>query len=343
MHKDIYQSNAGGSPTPQGLQQSVIADAVLHASATADIPPYTPVRLIRNMTITNPGINTPSYEVLPVANIADNDFMPSYGFTLGEGLSAANGGRVVVSGVAYASVTKADLTHSSKLGTWDSTYYVVNDGSLMTTANHSYLSPVGHFRLLAWNDLTQVNSELAADTDEVLLMIDLDTSPESFVVTTDTICNEVTDTSGTFTMVAVEGNVRYIESSGVTASLITLTEPSVEAEKYKVLVYNMVGRDREAGSHQAEYSKVYGCFVFSGPQPPVQTVKIGKTDADIIVGSSGSISIWSGGVDTGDNQTAHLDWMAGTTDVSSGKEVLITYFADEDLWRITGAECEDAV
>ena len=345
MHRDIYQSNAGGNPTPKGLQQSVVADAVLHPDETTDIPPYTPVSISRNMGITNPGINTPSYEVVALTSEVDSNRMMSYGFTLGEGVSAANGGRIVISGVAFAMVEKSDMTHSSKLGTWDSLYYVVNDGSLMTTDNHSYLAPVGHFRLISWSSLTQVNNELADDDNKVLLMLDMDTSPDAFVVTTEDTCDKVVDDEdGLFTMTAVEGNVRYLKSNldiVQDPAEMTLTEPTVDAENYKVLVYNMVGADRSTGSHSVEYSKVYGCFVFSGLG---QTVKIGKADAAITAGSTGTISIWRDGADTTENiEDVELDWMHGSTDVSLGKQVMITYFADEAIWRITGAECEDAV
>lgn len=73
-----------------------------------------------------------------------------------------------------------------------------------------------------------------------------------------------------------------------------------------------------------------------------QNVRIGKADADITVDGSGAVSIWNGSplADSGTNITAHLDWMHGSEKVSSGKEVAIMYFADEDKWRIIGAECE---
>lgn len=76
-----------------------------------------------------------------------------------------------------------------------------------------------------------------------------------------------------------------------------------------------------------------------------QIVKIGKADDDIAIDTSGTVSVWkrdSTGtlVDTTEDITAHLDWMHGDEKVSSGKEVLCTYFADEAIWRITGAECE---
>jgi hypothetical protein len=115
-------------------------------------------------------------------------------------------------------------------------------------------------------------------------MIDLDTSPDSFVVTTDTTCDGVVDDeAGTFTMTSIEGSVRYSKSNiGMvsTPAEITLTEPTVEAENYKVLVYNMSDRGRPPGSHSVEYSKVYGCYVFGGGASStfqIEMTKVGGT------------------------------------------------------------------
>ena len=69
--------------------------------------------------------------------------------------------------------------------------------------------------------------------------------------------------------------------------------------------------------------------------------KIGKADADITAGGTGTVSIWRDGADTTENITGvKLDWMDGGDDISSGKEVLIRWFPDEGVWRIVGAECE---
>jgi len=68
--------------------------------------------------------------------------------------------------------------------------------------------------------------------------------------------------------------------------------------------------------------------------------RIGKTDSTITDGSSGVVSLWDANADTGANITAHLDWMTGSEDISSGTEVLITWFPIEGKWRITGADCE---
>ncbi len=88
---------------------------------------------------------------------------------------------------------------------------------------------------------------------------------------------------------------------------------------------------------------------FATLQPKVlgsssQSVKIGKADADITFGSSGSVTIWrrsSGAAPSATTETidAHLDWLSVET-ISASKMVLIQYFKDETIWRIVGAECE---
>jgi len=71
-----------------------------------------------------------------------------------------------------------------------------------------------------------------------------------------------------------------------------------------------------------------------------QGVKIGKTDASVAPDATVTVSIWRDGADTTENvEDVQYDWMTSGT-ISSGKEVVITYFADEGIWRITGAECE---
>jgi len=79
--------------------------------------------------------------------------------------------------------------------------------------------------------------------------------------------------------------------------------------------------------------------VLSGVQ-----VKIGKADADITAGSTGTISIWrsvngAAPTDTGDNVDAVFDWLSTET-ITAGKQVMIQRFKDESLWRIVSAECE---
>lgn len=67
--------------------------------------------------------------------------------------------------------------------------------------------------------------------------------------------------------------------------------------------------------------------------------EIAKTDATITPGNAGTVSIYRGGVDTGYNISAYLNWM-DAEQVSINKEVLVTWFTGERIWRIVGAECE---
>ena len=73
----------------------------------------------------------------------------------------------------------------------------------------------------------------------------------------------------------------------------------------------------------------------------MQIVKRGKTDAGILSGNSGTVSIYRSAIDSGDNVTAHLLWAHGGQQVSADKEVFVAWFEDENKWIIIGAECED--
>lgn len=66
----------------------------------------------------------------------------------------------------------------------------------------------------------------------------------------------------------------------------------------------------------------------------------GKADSTITAGSSGTVSVWRGGSDTSYNVTGYLNWMHGSEDISSGKELVLCYFEDEAKWVIVNAECE---
>jgi hypothetical protein len=75
--------------------------------------------------------------------------------------------------------------------------------------------------------------------------------------------------------------------------------------------------------------------------PSMDCVAIGKTAAEVTAGSTGNVSIWQNGADTGYQVSGvKLDWMHGSEKISSGKQVQITWFASERVWRFTGAECE---
>jgi len=62
-------------------------------------------------------------------------------------------------------------------------------------------------------------------------------------------------------------------------------------------------------------------------------------DAAITAGSSGTVSVYHNGSDSGSNATAHLNWMHGGVDVVSGAELLMSWFQDEQKLIITNASC----
>ncbi len=160
--------------------------------------------------------------------------------------------------------------------------------------------------------------------------------PTSFLAKVDATIDASSTAAEVITMNSGTAYAYY----GVEASTAASGELEVKKDEaaYEIEVYNTSGEAVPSGEHLVAYSLEYNRFIVlvaSG-----QTVKIGKADADITVGSTGTVSIWRAGVDTTENETAKLDGRAGTTEVSSCKEVMITWFADEGIWRITGAECE---
>jgi hypothetical protein len=61
-------------------------------------------------------------------------------------------------------------------------------------------------------------------------------------------------------------------------------------------------------------------------------------DEDIEAGASGDVTIQRGGVAT-ETVTAHLNWMAGSEDVTADLELLIRFYRDENAYVIEAAEC----
>jgi len=73
-----------------------------------------------------------------------------------------------------------------------------------------------------------------------------------------------------------------------------------------------------------------GAFV----SPPLKATASGNISVD----SSGTVQIQRNGSGS-ESVTAYLNWMEGTTAVSSGDELIIQFFPDENKYVITGAEC----
>ena len=342
MHQDFYAGNASNQPTPPILANSVIASAVLKADSEA-IGPFQPVRLVKQINFTNPTLDKPSYVVEPVdavdANGDPTDRHGNYGFTLGEGCTADNGGRIVIAGTALVALDVEQLYYDvngvARLCSYDSSFYIVPDETL--SADTRLIGPVGHFRVLSWYDPTTVSE--FEDTDTVYVAVDMSQRATSFKATTAADVDAATEASGVFTMESVSATPMFAsDQTGVAA---TEYDVSSDVDAYDIQVYNSTGAAVATGEHLISYSLEYNRFIISVAGS--QIVKIGKADADITADSTGTVSIWRAGVDTTENvEDVELDWMHGGTKVSAGKEVMITFFADEGIWRITGAECEDA-
>ncbi len=338
MHKAFYGNTVGQGMIPPILQSSTIVPATLKKDAEA-IGAFQPVRLVKNFGFKNVVDTMPSYEVEPV-DAVDGERHGNYGFTLGEGVTEANGGRIVIGGLAIVAMDaeqlKVDKAAAQKEGSFDSSYYMVPDETM--SADLRLIAPVGHYKLLSWYDPTAIAG--FETTDKVYVALDMAQRPTSFLADVELTIPATTEASGVITM-SSRGAYTYY---GVVASTAGTGEVEVKKDEnaYLITVYNTAEEAIPTGTRRVNYSLEYNRFIAEPSSSSTQTVKIGKADADITVGSTGTVSIWRAGVDTTENETASLDWMAGTTQVSLGKEVMITWFADEGIWRITGAECEDA-
>ncbi len=331
MHRSLYANNANNAPLPPLLSNSVIASASLEASSD-DIAPYTPVRIVKQINFDGSAMDMPTYEVEAV-DTTGGERHGNYGFTLGEGLTD-EGGRIVVSGIAIVMVDALELRKNkaaaTRDGSFDSAYYIVPDSTLSNDTD--LIAPTGHFKLMSWYVPADFASLL--DTDPVFVALDMDQRPSSFLVDVDATIDASSESAGIVTMSSGTA-FTYFGKVGSTAAAGDF-EVEKDDTAYEVEVFNPFACSASLGEQLIEYSIEYNKFLVIRPQ----TVKIGKADADIAVDATGTISIWRDGSDTTENEEAKLDWMAGTTQVSAGKEVLITWFADEGIWRITGAECE---
>ena len=336
MHRDYYNGGASNGPLPPILSKSVIAQAVL-TEDSEDILPFQPVRITKQLNYANGASDMPSY-IVEAVDTVDTDKHGNYGFTLGEGMTE-RGGRIVVSGIALVAIVGEEVYYDKagevKLGTYDSACYVVPDETL--SQDTRLIAPTGHFRILSWFDTTEVGKFESDDT--LYIAIDMSQRPTSFNATTTEDVAAATEATDIFTWESAAATPMF--PSDQTSVVDLEMDISSDEAAYEIQVYNGTGAAVQIGEHLVSYSLEYNRFIIASAGS--QTSKIGKADADITAGSTGTVSIWRDGADTTEDVTGvKLDWMAGTTQVSSGKEVMITWFADESIWRITGAECEDA-
>ncbi len=342
MHDDYYKtpgSFAEGNPI---LRSSTIVDVVLDEGAE-DIKPYQPCRIVKSGKFMQE-TGSMWFIVEPVDRVDDDgnptDRHGNYAFTLAEGVTA-KGGRAVISGLAIVTVTREEARDMFEdggqynEGEYDSSYYIVPDETLSSDTS-VVIGPVGHFRFVSWYDPSDVEKQYKLLSDDLLMVIDLNQRPTSFNATTTEDVAAATEASDIFTWESAAATPMFPSDQTSVAALEM--DISSKETAYEIQVYNGTGAAVQIGEHLVSYSLEYNRFIIAAAS--TQTAKIGKADADIAVDATGTISIWRDGLDTTENVDAKLDWMAGTTQVSAGKEVLITWFADEGIWRITGAECE---
>tara|TARA_R110002020_G_scaffold368536_4_gene580357 strand:- start:2236 stop:3357 length:1122 start_codon:yes stop_codon:yes gene_type:complete len=328
-------------PIPPVFNGSTIALAVVKKGQDS-IDGYQPVRITEVKPSRDAALALPLYEVEAVdaTDVSGNptERHGNYAFTMAEGVSKKAGGRIVVSGVAAVAVDRdkvtLDASGAAVTKPEKQSYYIVPDKTLSDVTD-VLLAPVGHFRLVSWHDPELMAGSKKRSTDKIFLLVDLEKRPTSFLAKVDTTIDASSTASGVITMSSGKAFAFYPVSESTAAS--DKLEVEKDEANYEIEVYNTYSYTASLGEQLIEYSLELNRFIVVRPQ----TVKIGKADADIAVDATGAISIWRAGSDTTKNEDAKLDWMAGTTKVSAGKEVMITWFADESIWRITGAECED--
>ena len=334
MHKDYYNGTADQKPLPAALRGSTIAFATL-AEDAEPINAYQPCRIVNTVNYDNFSSATPAFVVEPVDR-EDTDKHGDYAFTVSEGIGEG-GGRIVIQGLALVLIEAQELYYNklqeARNCSYDASYYMVPDNTL--SADLDVIAPVGHFRITGWSDSYLV-SGFEADK-KIWLSLDMNRRATTFNATTADTIPAATEASDIFTWVNGDATPMF-PSDNATVPPEEL-DVSSDVGAYQIQVFNNTGAAVPAGEHVVSYSLEYNRFIIVAAS--TQNVKIGKADADITAGSTGTISIWRDGVDTTENvEAVELDWMHGGTKVSSGKEVMITFFADEGKWRITGAECE---
>ena len=129
--------------------------------------------------------------------------------------------------------------------------------------------------------------------------------------------------------------------SGVVACTVNVTHASLT--RCDAVNLNTKLETKLEGSHDIVWRSTgtgdQYAYVRMGPP---RTVKVlAKPDGVISPGeTNATVSVWANGGDTGYNLTGvNFTWM-DADDISVGKEIIVTWFPDEMLWRITHAECE---
>jgi len=292
MHKAFYGNTVGQGLIPPILQSSTIVPATLKSGVTA-IGAYQPVRIVKNFGFKNIVDSMPSYEVEPVDATDENgdptDRHGNYGFTLGEGITAESGGRIVVSGIALVAVNRDQCVDGSQVGAnylgtpfdgydgkYESAWYIVPDGTL-SDDTETVISPVGHFKIISWYDTSDIENATQSKDDTLYLAVDMS---RRFTSASVEIFAAISGYSGEYDDQTYNQGYAYLERplEGVPAEIADVNPrisnnsgepntPSIkngEANYFRCLVTNTHLYDIAEGTHVVSYSQCYNKLIVTG-------------------------------------------------------------------------------
>ncbi len=294
MHKAFYGNTVGQGLIPPILQSSTIVPATLKKDAEA-IGAFQPVRIVKNFGFKNVVDTMPSYEVEPVDAVDENgdptDRHGNYGFTLGEGVTASGGGRIVIGGLALVAVTRDQCVEGTEVannylgspfdgydGKYESSYYVIPDGTILDD-DKTVIAPVGHFKISSWYTPGDVENATEALSDVVYLAIDMS---QRFTTASVEVFAAISGYSGEFDDQTYNQGYAFLERplEGVPAeiadvnprisnnsSFSTPNTPSIkngESNYFRCLVTNTHLYDIAEGTHTVAYSASYNRLIVTG-------------------------------------------------------------------------------
>jgi hypothetical protein len=261
LYNDYYKTPGSfieGSPI---LRSSTIVDVVLDDGAE-DIKPYQPCRIVKSGKFIQE-TGSMWFVVEPVDRV-DGERHGNYAFTLAEGVTA-KGGRAVIDGLAIVTVTRSqarDIYEDAGMfneGKYDSSYYIVPDETLSSNTD-KVIGPVGHFRFCSWYSPDDIEKQYPLLADDLLMVIDLNQRPTSFLAKVDATIAASTEDSEVITMSSGTAYAYYgvSESTAATGDM----EVQKDEDAYEIEVYNPSNRTPATGRVTVQYSEVYNCFFF---------------------------------------------------------------------------------
>lgn len=293
MYSDYYDSPRGGFKAgPSVLRGSTIVDVVL-ADGAEKIAPYQPCRIVGGGKFLQE-IGSTWITVEPVDR-ADTDKHGNYGFSLAEGVTKQAGGRVVIAGLAVVTVTRAQARDNYvdgdgvfNEGKYDSSYYIVPDGTLSSDSS-KVIGPVGHFKLLSWYDTVELEKQHKLLADDLLMVVDLAQRATNFQVKLDTAISGTTEATEVITMSSGTALAYY----GVSDSQAAEGEHELKVNEavYEIEVYNTRLAQVSTGTHTATYSVEYNRFIFVGGGSA--TFQVTMEQRDGIQGTSTTPASWT--------------------------------------------------